>query len=313
MTRPHSVAQSTPTHSARAATNTPHANASARPNIRHRPPAPPASSVADPKSTISRHRLLHDAALMSFTVASTALVTPNANAIGTSRPPPAPLPELVRTSRSSSRSSSRRTSRPYPGFKKDLSKARRNSGVRKSEYLDLDISRYNVTETVTEATSDTTTPTSDTTTSTIQRPINTLKYYDTIEGTKSPPIAAGDSVTVHFDCIFRKIDAVSTRSARLLGENRVLAEPFTFIAGSQLDAPRAITTDAGGGLFSGQTGPKPPQALSYAVVGMKVGGKRSVFVPAVLGYGAKGEQEIPPNCPEFELQIELLRTGSDAP
>ena len=129
-----------------------------------------------------------------------------------------------------------------------------------------------------------------------------------LEG-KGAPVAPGDPVTVHFDCIFRKIVAVSTRSARLLGGNRVIAEPFSFVAASQLDAPKTVTTDAGGGLFSGQSGPKAPQAVSYAVVGMKPGGKRSVFVPAVLGYGSKGEQEIPPNCPEFELEIELLSVG----
>ncbi len=204
----------------------------------------------------------------------------------------------------------------HAGFKKDLSKARRNSGLTKADYLDLDISQYNVTETVATAppspAGDTTQTPETTTDTTTKRPINTLKYYDMVEGTRSPPVVAGDTVTVHFDCIFRKIDAVSTRSARLLGANRVLAEPFSFSAASKLDAPRAITTEAGGGLFTGQSGPKPPQALSYAVVGMKVGGKRSVFVPAALGYGAKGEQEIPPNCPEFELQIELLSIGTES-
>ena len=196
----------------------------------------------------------------------------------------------------------------HAGFKKDMTKARRNSGVNKADYRDLDISQYNVTEIVKTPASDDTNQVPETST---KRPINTLKYYDMVEGTKSSPVAPGDTVTVHFDCIFRKIDAVSTRSARLLGANRVLAEPFSFSAASKLDAPRAITTDAGGGLFTGQSGPKPPQALSYAVVGMKAGGKRSVFVPAALGYGAKGEQEIPPNCPEFELQIELLSMGAE--
>ena len=75
---------------------------------------------------------------------------------------------------------------------------------------------------------------------------------------------------------------------------------------------KVAANDSGGGLFSGQSGPKPPQALSYAVIGMKVGGKRSVFVPASLGYGAKGEQEIPPNCDQFELVIELLSSSSSS-
>lgn len=120
----------------------------------------------------------------------------------------------------------------------------------------------------------------------------------------------GDLVTVHFDCLFRGIDVVSSRSARLLGGNRVVAEPLQFIAGSKLTAggvrgTAVVDTESGGGLFSGTSGPKPPPALSSAIIGMKPGGKRSVLVPPELGYGDEGEQEIGPGQ-SFELQIELL-------
>ena len=175
------------------------------------------------------------------------------------------------------------------GFTKDLSKSRRKTGVSPDQYLDLDISSFG------------------------DGGVATLRYYDVLPGSTSlQGVQPGDTVSVHFDCLYRNIDAVSTRSARLLGENRVIAEPYQFVAGTQLDgpSPKAAASDAGGGLFSGQSGPKPPQALSYAVMGMKVGGKRSVFVPTSLGYGAKGEQEIPPNCERFELVIELLSCSS---
>ena len=36
---------------------------------------------------------------------------------------------------------------------------------------------------------------------------------------------------------------------------------------------RKAEADGGNGLFSGSSGPKPPQALSKAVIGMKRGGK----------------------------------------
>ena len=322
MPKPQSTTQPSPAHPAHPAH--PARVPKSKPGYRHQPQAPPR---AHPAPSISRHRLLHDATVISLGVAASVLVAPHAQAIGThqsDRPPrrptlfistfpshPAPVP-----SRPLPSPPVPSPHRVHAGFKKDLSKARRNSGLTKADYLDLDISQYNVTETVATAppspAGDTTQTPETTTDTTTKRPINTLKYYDMVEGTRSPPVVAGDTVTVHFDCIFRKIDAVSTRSARLLGANRVLAEPFSFSAASKLDAPRAITTEAGGGLFTGQSGPKPPQALSYAVVGMKVGGKRSVFVPAALGYGAKGEQEIPPNCPEFELQIELLSIGTES-
>ena len=116
----------------------------------------------------------------------------------------------------------------------------------------------------------------------------------------------GQQVTVHFDCYFRGIDAVSTRSARLLGGDRTLAEPFQFIVGQPVSSNAAMPTDSGGGgLFSGQGGPKPPPALTLAVKGMRAGEKRFVLVPPELGYGDKGEQEIPPGA-TFEMMIELL-------
>ena len=179
---------------------------------------------------------------------------------------------------------------------------------------------------------------------------------------------AGSRVTVHFDSMYKGIDAVSSRSARLLGGNRVLAEvrllpqtgawpavnsdgsstcqcggrlaflgggpggiwlmlppltccactnlapkcaqPFEFVAGSRVSgmAVRKIS-DADNGLFAGTGGPKPPPALSSAVLGMRVGGKRSLIVPPELGYGDKGEQEIPPGA-TFELRVEVLAVSA---
>lgn len=134
-----------------------------------------------------------------------------------------------------------------------------------------------------------------------------LKYYDSTKGNTSSGVAKdGDIVSVHFDCMYRNIDVVSTRSARLLGENRVIAEPLQFTVGSAPQSSAARNVDGGGGLFSGMSGPKAPPALQYAVQGMAVGGKRHVLVPADLGYGDRGEQEIPPGA-TFELVIELLQ------
>ena len=113
-------------------------------------------------------------------------------------------------------------------------------------------------------------------------------------------------MTVHFDAMFKGIDVVSSRSARLLGGNRTIAEPFQFYAGQPVSEKKAKPVgDSAGGLFSGQSGPRPPAAMSPAVLGMRVGGKRSVIVPPELGYGDKGELEIGPG-ETFELRIEVL-------
>lgn len=80
-------------------------------------------------------------------------------------------------------------------------------------------------------------------------------------------------------------------------------QAFEFTAGQPVSGPSARMVESAGGLYAGGGGPKPPPALSQAVVGMRAGGKRSVLVPAELGYGSQGEQEIPPNCEQFELQV----------
>lgn len=134
-----------------------------------------------------------------------------------------------------------------------------------------------------------------------------LRVYDLEEG-RGRAVALGDTVTVHFDCIYRGIDAVSSRYARTLGGNRTVAEPLEFVVGEFVSGSVLKTAgdSGGGGLFSGSPGPKPPQALSKAVVGMKPGGKRAVYVDVPeLGY-PKGNQEIPPG-EAFELRIELLK------
>jgi FKBP-type peptidyl-prolyl cis-trans isomerase FkpA len=41
------------------------------------------------------------------------------------------------------------------------------------------------------------------------------------------------------------------------------------------------------------------------VVGMKVGGKRTLIIPSALGYGAIGSFNIPPNT-DLVFDIELL-------
>eukprot|EP01023_Acetabularia_acetabulum_P019481 TRINITY_DN19935_c0_g1_i1.p3 TRINITY_DN19935_c0_g1~~TRINITY_DN19935_c0_g1_i1.p3 ORF type:complete len:218 (-),score=29.55 TRINITY_DN19935_c0_g1_i1:448-1101(-) len=131
-----------------------------------------------------------------------------------------------------------------------------------------------------------------------------VKYYDLVSG-KGASIERGDQVQVHFDCKFKGIDAVSSRAARLLGGNRTIAEPYSFVVGEEVDSVYLKSGDNSGALFTGVAGPQPPPVLSTSVIGMKQGGKRSIIVPPELGYGDKGMLEIPPNA-TFELIVEIL-------
>ncbi|PNH10177.1 Peptidyl-prolyl cis-trans isomerase FKBP18, chloroplastic [Tetrabaena socialis] len=142
-----------------------------------------------------------------------------------------------------------------------------------------------------------------------QTSANDLRYYDLEEGSGGV-IKAGDKIVVHYDCLYRGLDVVSSRSARLLGGNRTIAEPYEFTVGDPVYAASiASYTETANGMFSGSSGPKPPQALSLSVVGMKKGGKRTVIVDnPKLGF-PNGVGEIPANT-TFELKVEVLNVLS---
>lgn len=135
---------------------------------------------------------------------------------------------------------------------------------------------------------------------------NGIQYYDLTTGNGEMAVP-GKTISVHFDVLYKTLAVVSTRSARLLGGNRSVAEPFEFAVGepvSEIGVKKI--NDSANGLFSGQSGVKPPPALSTAVIGMKTGGKRLVNVPAEIGYGDKGIGEIPPGA-TVQLLVELLK------
>eukprot|EP00983_Pelagomonas_calceolata_P050319 1141918-Pelagomonas_calceolata.AAC.1 len=55
----------------------------------------------------------------------------------------------------------------------------------------------------------------------------------------------------------------------------VNVQPYEFVVGEPVLGVtlKKAEAEGGNGLFSGTSGPKPPQALSKAVIGMKRGGK----------------------------------------
>ena len=59
------------------------------------------------------------------------------------------------------------------------------------------------------------------------------RFYDLKPG-NGQTVGKDDQVTVHFDCMYKGIDVVSTRSARLLGGNRTVAEASGDAAHSQV-------------------------------------------------------------------------------
>ena len=102
-----------------------------------------------------------------------------------------------------------------------------------------------------------------------------LKYID-IEVGEGPVAVSGKEVTVHYTGTFpngKKFDSSVDRD-----------EPFSF----KLGAGRVI------------------KGWDEGVSGMRIGGKRKLFIPASLAYGKRGAGGvIPPNA-ELHFEVELL-------
>ncbi len=102
-----------------------------------------------------------------------------------------------------------------------------------------------------------------------------LKYVD-VEIGAGPVAVSGKEVTVHYTGTFpngKKFDSSVDR-----------AEPFTF----KLGAGRVI------------------KGWDEGVAGMRIGGKRKLFIPPALGYGKKGAGGVIPPDAHLHFEVELL-------
>jgi len=110
--------------------------------------------------------------------------------------------------------------------------------------------------------------------------VQAFKKTDTVEGS-GKQAAAGQMVTVHYTGWLYAPSAPQQHGAQF--DSSVGREPFTF----QLGAGKVIP------------------GWDQGVEGMKVGGKRTLVIPASLGYGADGAGPIPPNA-NLIFDVELL-------
>jgi FKBP-type peptidyl-prolyl cis-trans isomerase FkpA len=107
-----------------------------------------------------------------------------------------------------------------------------------------------------------------------------LQKIDTVPGTGKEAVA-GSTVVVHYTGWLYSPNAEKQHGAQF--DSSVGREPFSFNLGA------------------GQVIP----GWDQGVQGMKVGGKRTLIVPAALGYGAQGAGPIPPNA-NLIFDVELL-------
>jgi FKBP-type peptidyl-prolyl cis-trans isomerase FkpA len=112
------------------------------------------------------------------------------------------------------------------------------------------------------------------------QPASAVKKVDTKVGS-GKAAAAGNTVTVHYTGWLYAPEAKQQHGAQF--DSSVGGEPFTF----QLGAGKVI------------------KGWDEGVAGMKVGGKRTLIIPANLAYGARGVGPIPPNS-NLIFDVELI-------
>lgn len=117
-----------------------------------------------------------------------------------------------------------------------------------------------------------------------------LMYADDSLGT-GREAKVGELITIHFDAwkiqdstdLFTDWNKDTTRKASSIGSTRLIDRPLKYVLGA------------------GQFIPGSDEGIE----GMKVGGWRTIIIPAKLAYKDKGFGPIPPNT-SIKLQVELL-------
>ena len=110
--------------------------------------------------------------------------------------------------------------------------------------------------------------------------VTALKSTDTVVGTGAQADTT-KTVSVHYTGYIYDVRVASTKGTQF--DTSVGKTPFSFKLGASQVIP----------------------GFDQGVTGMKVGGKRTVTIPAALGYGAIGSGPIPPNA-ALVFDIELV-------
>lgn len=109
-----------------------------------------------------------------------------------------------------------------------------------------------------------------------------LRYEDTVEGSGALAVK-GHSVTVHYTGWLYNNETQGAKFDSSKDRN----DPFVF----QLGAGMVI------------------RGWDEGVAGMKVGGLRTLIIPADLGYGARGAGGVIPANATLKFDVELLKTS----
>ena len=117
-----------------------------------------------------------------------------------------------------------------------------------------------------------------------------LKYFDDSLGT-GREVMPDELVTIHFSGwiikdtsnLFSDWSNDELRQSTMIGNSKLRNQPVKYVVGTN-------------SFISG---------VDEGIVGMKIGGKRTIIIPANLAYGEEGIGPIPPNS-DLKLMVELI-------
>jgi len=117
-----------------------------------------------------------------------------------------------------------------------------------------------------------------------------LKYFDDSLGT-GREVMPDELVTIHFSGwiikdtsnLFSDWSNDELRQSTMIGNSKLRNQPVKYVVGTN-------------SFISG---------VDEGIVGMKIGGKRTIIIPANLAYGEEGIGPIPPNS-DIKLMVELI-------
>ena len=110
------------------------------------------------------------------------------------------------------------------------------------------------------------------------------------------------------NAVVKKTDTVAGTGTEAVAGSRVQVNytGWLYSASATNNKGTQFDTNTGKGVFEFVIGGNVIPGFSQGVTGMKVGGKRTIVIPAVLGYGSTGNIGIPPNT-DLVFDVELVK------
>jgi len=134
------------------------------------------------------------------------------------------------------------------------------------------------------------------------QPLATLTPTATIEATAEPTATSSGKPVMNTDKLIIQDETVGTGAEAVAGKKVTVNYVGTLTNGTKFDSSYDRNQPFAFNLGAGEV----IQGWDQGVAGMKVGGKRKLTIPPLLGYGSQDMGAIPPNS-ILIFEVELLK------